>query len=155
MTALSQTSLQVGSAAPVFESTALDGTDYDLNALKGKVVVLTFWSTHCAVCHSEIPKLNQFSERFDEKKVVFLAITMDQGDKVSSYLKTNPFNFHILPNSFGVVLQYADRNDQGNIDMAFPSYFLIDRNGQIEYRANGWDKTGKLDSEINRLLTKQ
>lgn len=151
----SQTSLKVGTSAPVFAATALDGTDYDLSELRGKVVVLTFWSTRCEICRGEIPTMNRLTDRFDENRVIFLALTMENESKVGAYLKTNPFKFHILPNSFGVVLQYADRDRQGNIDMGFPSYFVINQSGAIEYRASGWDKAEKLNAAINRLLSNQ
>lgn len=147
-----QTALKAGNAAPTFAASSLDGSYYDLNSMRGRVVVLTFWSTKCAICRSEIPKLNSFASRFDEKKVVFLAATMENQAKVEPYLKTNPFKFHILPDSFGVLLQYADRDKQGNIDMGFPSYFLIDQTGTVAYRSGGWDKTDELDSRITKLL---
>ena len=147
-----QTALKAGSAAPTFAASSLDGSYYDLNSMRGQVVVLTFWSTKCAICRSEIPKLNSFASRFDEKKVVFLAATMENQAKVEPYLKTNPFKFHILPDSFGVLLQYADRDKQGNIDMGFPSYFVIDQAGTLAYRGGGWDKTVELDSRISKLL---
>ena len=99
--------------------------------------------------------MNRYTDRFDKDKVVFLALTMENEDKVEAFLTTNPFKFHILPNSFGVVLQYADRDRQGNIDMGFPSYFLINQSGAIEYRASGWDKTEKLNAALNGLLSKQ
>lgn len=150
--ALAQTALRPGNAVPAFTASALDGSYYDLASLRGKVVVMTFWSAKCAICRAEIPKLNGFMSRYDANRVVFLALTMDNDDRVETYLKSNPFNFHILPNSFGVVLQYADRDKQGNIDMAFPSYFVIDQRGTLAYRANGWDKTNELDSRISRLL---
>ena len=153
--AVSQTSLKAGEPAPLFSSTALDGADFDLRDLRGKVVVLTFWSTNCAICQEEIPKLNQFTGRFDENKVVFLAATTENEDRVNAYVKKHPFGFHILPNSFGIVLQYTDRDREGNLNMQFPSYFLIDQTGQINYRATGWDKAEKINSEISRLLAKQ
>lgn len=147
-----QTALKVGNAAPTFTASSLDGTYFDLAAMRGRIVVLTFWSTKCAICHSEIPKLNTFASRFDEKKVVFLAATMENQSKVEPYLKTNPFKFNILPDSFGVLLQYADRDKQGNIDMGFPSYFVIDQSGTVAFRSGGWDKTDELDLRITKLL---
>ncbi len=36
--------------------------------------------------------------------------------------------------------------------MPYPAYYLINQQGEIEYRANGWDKTEKISSEITRLL---
>lgn len=151
--ALSQQALKPGEVAPGFSSQALDGNVYDLDQLHGKVVVLTFWSTRCAICHSEIPNLNRVAEKYRGKDVVFLAVTMDNEAKVDPYLKRNPFNFNILPNSFGVMLKYADKDRAGNINMGFPAHFLISRKGVIAMRTDGWDKAANLDSQISRLLT--
>lgn len=150
--AYSQQALQVGSAAPDFEAEGLDGKMYNLSQLQGKVVLLTFWSTRCAICHSEIPKLNQVVERYRDKDVVFLAVTMDNQVKIEPYIRKTPFNFNILPNSFGVFLKYADKDGAGNINMGFPAHFLIDRRGAIKLRTDGWDKAANIDSQISRVL---
>jgi len=151
--AFAQQVLKPGETAPSFSGQALDGTVYDLDQLQGKVVVLTFWTTRCAICHSEIPNLNRVADRYRGKDVVFLAVTMDNEAKVNPYLKRNPLNFHILPNSFGVMLKYADRDRSGNINMGFPAHFLISRKGTIALRTDGWDKAANLDSQISRLLS--
>jgi len=151
--AFSQQALKPGELAPVFSGQSLDGTNYDLGQLHGKVVVLTFWSTRCEICHSEIPNLNRVADRYRGKDVVFLAVTMDNEAKINPYIKRNPFNFAILPNSFGVMLKYADKDRAGNINMGFPAHFLINRQGTIALRADGWDKSANLDSQISRLLS--
>ncbi len=149
----SQQALKPGEAAPSFSGQSLDGTMYDLDQLHGKIVVLTFWSTRCEICHSEIPNLNRVADRYRDKDVVFLGVTMDNEAKINPYLKRNPFNFNILPNSFGVMLKYADKDRAGNINMGFPAHFLIDRKGMIVLRTDGWDKSANLDSQIARLLS--
>ncbi len=149
---LAQTGLRPGNPAPTFAGPSIDGTFYDLSNMRGTVVVMTFWSTKCQICHSEIPKLNSFKARFDEDKVKFFALTNENDARVETYLKANPFAFHVMPNSFGVLLQYADRDKQGNIDLAYPSYFLIDQDGNIAHRSYGWDKTAELESRISKLL---
>ena len=151
--AFSQQALKPGEAAPEFSGQSMDGKLYDLDDLHGKVVVLTFWSTRCEICHSEIPNLNRVADRYRDKDVVFLAVTMDNEAKIGPYLKRNPFNFNILPNSFGVMLKYADKDRAGNINMGFPAHFLINRKGLIALRTDGWDKAANLDSQISRLLS--
>ncbi len=141
--------------AETFTSVDLKGKTVDLNALKGKVVLLTFWSTRCAICHSEIPKLNRIAEGYTNSDVVFLAATMENEEKVHTYLKRNPFNFDILPNSFGLVLKYARKDSKGNVAMGFPAYFLIDQSGKIEYQSSGWDQAKPLDAAISKLRTKR
>jgi peroxiredoxin len=144
--------LNAKTSAETFSATALDGKTFDLAELKGKVVVLTFWSTRCAICHSEIPKLNQLVKTYKDNDVVFLGLTMENESKIASYLKKTSFDFNILPNSFGVVLKYADKGNNGAINMGFPAYFLINQQGEIELKTSGYDKTAALDARINQLL---
>ncbi len=153
--ALAQQSLKPGAAAPEFAGESLDGKTYNLSQLQGKVVVLTFWSTRCQICHSELPKLNEVAKRYKDKDVVFLALTMENQAKVEPYLRKNPFNFNILPNAFGVFLKYADMDGSGNINMGFPSYFLINRQGSITLKSNGWDKIGRIETQISELLSSE
>ncbi len=138
--------------AEPFSATALNGQNFDLELLKGKIVVLTFWSTRCAICAGEIPNLNRLSESYKGKDVVFLGLTTEDPNRVEKFLKSKPFNFNILPNSFGVVLKYADKDSQGRINMPFPSFYVINQDGEIEMKTSGYDKTSALSSNINRLL---
>jgi peroxiredoxin len=147
-----QQGLSNGSNAPQFSLAGMDGQTYDLTQLRGKVVLVTFWSTRCNICHSELPNMNRLATRYKGQPVVFLALTMDNESKVSAYLKGNEFDFTIVPNSFGAVLQYADRDREGNIAMGFPAYYLIDQNGIVRFKSSGWDKTPDVDNQIGRLL---
>lgn len=139
--------------APDFSAATMSGDEVDLDSLKGKVVVLTFWSTRCSICHAEIPKLNRLAAQYKGKDVVFLAPTMENPAKVEAYTRNNSFDFEILPNSFGLVLKYADKDSKGNINMGFPAYFLINQRGEIEQKMMGWDKIDGLNSQIARLLS--
>jgi len=153
LSATAQQKLQVGNTAPQFAAQGIDGSTYTLDQLHGKVVVMTFWSSRCPICHEEIPKLNRIAERYRGQDVVFLGLTMENEARVQPYLQRNPFNVTIVPNSFGVVLKYADMDGRGNINMGFPAYFVLDRAGGIQLKASGWDKTSNIDSKIANLLT--
>jgi len=135
-----------------FSAMDMSGNSVELDSLKGKVVLITFWSTKCPICDSEIPKLNQIATNYKGKDVVFLGLTTDNPTRVESFLKMKPFNFNIIPSSFGTLLKYADRDSSGNIAMGYPAYFLVNQSGEIEMKTNGWDKTTKIDAQINRLL---
>ncbi len=138
-----------------FTAVDMNGETVELQALKGKIVVLTFWSTKCAICQAEIPNLNKLVNENLGKEVVFLAVTMNNEATVNAFLRKNPFNFRVLPNSFGVVLKYADKDGEGNIAMGFPTHFLIDQNGEIALKTSGFDKTQKIGSEISRLVRRK
>jgi peroxiredoxin len=154
ITTVSQNNLKIGSAAPQFSATAIDGRTYDLAAMRGQVVVITFWSTRCMICQAELPRLDRMMSRYDASKVKFLALTSEDESRVRYYLSLNPVASTVLPNSFGTLLQYADRDQSGNVNIAYPAYFIIDREGKIQYRNSGYDKTGALSSTVDRLLSK-
>ncbi len=140
-------------AAENFIATSLDGQTFDLAGLRGKVVLVTFWSTRCPICTAEAPKLNELAAKYKNKDIVFLGLTTDNASKVASYIKKKPFNFNLLPNSFGILLKYADKDGDGNVSMGYPAHYLIHQNGVIEVKASGYNKTQMLNSQINRLLS--
>lgn len=142
-----------GSRAQSFNAYTLDGKAISLDEMRGKVVVMMFWSTKCAICHAEIPKLNKIADKYAGQDVTFLGVTMNNEAIVNDYLRKRPFNFTIVPNGLGVLMQYADKDSAGRINMGFPSYFIVSQNGQVTQKSNGWDKTGKIDQEIGRLLS--
>lgn len=147
-----QNLLRVGDMSPQFAAPGLNDTFFDLSAMRNSVVLVTFWSTKCEICRHEIPQLNQFKKRFEGRGVVFLAVTMESESRVEPFLRSNRFDFSIIPDGFGIVLQYADRDKKGQLDMGFPSYYLIDRNGRVAYRSSGWDKVPMMESRIDELL---
>lgn len=138
--------------APDFTATSLENKIFDLSEMKGKVVLVTFWSTRCPICAAEIPKLNKLAASYQGKNVVFLGLSAENESKVRAHIKKKPFDFNIIPNSFDMVLKYADKDKDGNVAMGYPAYYLINQNGEIELKANGYDKTEKLDAQISALL---
>lgn len=139
--------------AEAFEVADMKGETVSLEALRGKVVVLTFWSTRCVICHGEIPKLNQMASAFKGKNVVFLAVTMENPNKVEAYVKDRPFDFEIIPNGFGVLLKYATKDESGTLNMPYPTFFIIGPDGEVEMKTEGTGKTPKMSSMIDSLLT--
>ncbi|MDQ3181363.1 MAG: TlpA family protein disulfide reductase, partial [Acidobacteriota bacterium] len=131
--AFSQSS-KVKPLAETFSVTSLNGTTVDLAKLKGKIVMITFWTTRCAICVAEIPKLNQLVASYQDKNVVFLGLTTDNEAKVQNFIKKKPFSFNLLPNSFGILLKYAEKDKSGNINMGYPTHFLINQKGEIELK---------------------
>lgn len=148
-----QSSVRVGSPAPAFSAVSMNGTAYDLADLRGSVVVLTFWSTRCIICQVEMPKLNGFVDTYERQKVVFLSLTMENSEQVGPFLRRNRVESEILPDSFGVVLKYADRSRDGVINMGFPAYFVIDKQGIVQHRSSGYDKTPQVAAVISKLVS--
>ena len=135
-----------------FTETSINGTPQTLENMRGKVVVLTFWSTRCSICSAEIPKLNNISDKYAGRDVVFWGLTMENEAMVAAYLVRKPFKFTIFPNSLGTLLKYADRDSKGNPNVGYPTYFVINQQGEIEYKGSGYNKTASIDSAVGKLL---
>ena len=151
--AYSQTNQAAGSAAENFSALTINGADFELGKLRGKVVVLTFWSTKCPICQAEIPRLNLLVGKFNASGVVFAAPTTNDTAMVTRFLKNNSFDFIILPDCFDAVMKYAEKDSEGNLMMGFPAYFVIDQDGRVSLKASGSGKTELIAGEINRLLS--
>jgi peroxiredoxin len=136
-----------------FTAATLNGRNISLEELRGKVVVLTFWSTRCPICNSEMPKYNQLAAKYAGQNVVFLGLSMENEAMINNYIKKRPFNFTLIPNSLGIIMQYALKNKSGGYEIGYPTHFVINQKGEIELKASGRGKVGAVDSLVGRLLT--
>lgn len=150
--AIAQQNLKIGDPAPEFSTSAIDGTKLTLSQMRGKVVLLTFWATYCPICHAEIPKLNTVAESYKGKDIVFLGVTTEKAPEVKAHLKKTPFAFTVVPDGFGLMMQYGDKSKDGKMDMGYPNYYLIDQKGAVVFRGSGFDKTAELERQIASLM---
>ena len=141
---------KVGVAAQNFNGVSLKGESIELEKLKGNVVVVTFWSTRCRICISEMPKLNALVDKYKGEKVVFLGLTMNNESMINRFLRKKSFKFTILPNSFGVVLKYADRDKRGRMNMGFPAHYVVDQTGNVVLKTSGFKKSKKVGRSASR-----
>ena len=63
--------------APEFSTTLRSGEKINLDALKGKVVVLDFWGTWCTACRASLPLLRSLAASVDPEKAVIISIDGD------------------------------------------------------------------------------
>jgi peroxiredoxin len=150
-----------GQTAPGFSASSMDGTEYKLDALRGKIVVINLWGTFCAPCITEMPKLNALTEKYKNRDVVFLAPAVDDKTLLEGFLLKYPFKYQVLPNSFGIIRQYAPKkkttspNDKpGGFVMLLPTHLVINRDGTVVKHFWGFKDTTADDllKTIEQLL---
>ena len=65
-------------AAPTFSAVRIDGQSFDLEALRGKYVLLDFWGSWCGPCRQEVPQLKALYQQHGERlTIVSIAIEQD------------------------------------------------------------------------------
>lgn len=73
----------------------VNGKIVDLSTLRGKTVVVNFWSTWCPPCIEEMPMFNEIHGQWQGKNVAFVGIAADQADNVKAFLKKTPVSYQI------------------------------------------------------------
>ncbi|MDP3823233.1 MAG: TlpA disulfide reductase family protein [Burkholderiales bacterium] len=65
-------------APATLAGSTLEGRPYDMKAEQGKVVLVFFWSTDCAVCRDKMPELRLNYEAWRGKGFQLVAVSIDK-----------------------------------------------------------------------------
>ena len=111
--------------APRFNAKTMAGERFSNDSLKGKVVLLQFWTTWCPYCRSEQTLVDRIDRQYADKGLVILAIDVGESKKtVKKYLEQNPRTCRIvLTDDTNLAAMYAAT--------AYPIYVVIDADGKI------------------------
>ena len=121
---------QVGDNAPDFTLSTLDGGQVTLSELKGKPVMLIFWTTGCGACIYQMPFLEAaYDEMGDEVEFINIDI-MENSYTVQSLINYYDFSLPVALDSDGTV------SEAYNV-IYTPTNVVIDREGVIQYIRKG------------------
>ncbi len=96
---------QVGDNAPDFTLSTLDGGQVKLSELKGKPVMLVFWTTGCQACILQMPFLESaYDEMGDEVEFITIDI-MENSYTVQSLINYYDFSLPVALDSDGTVTE--------------------------------------------------
>lgn len=118
--------------APDFELAGPDGKKVKLSDLRGNVVLIDFWGTWCFPCKKSTPELQRVHEQFKDQKVKVFGLAVKENDWTApeKYMKEGEYTYPILLRADEVAKQYQVR--------AFPSFFVISKDGRILHEARGF-----------------
>ncbi len=112
-----------------------DGSPVRLADTKGKVVVLNFWATWCGPCRELEPLFEKIAARYATKPdVLFYALNCDDDESLVA-----PFLAQEKPKTPAL---FADGMDRLLRVSSFPTTVILDRNGKIAFREDGFDADG-------------
>ena len=136
----------VGRAAPGFSLDQLDGPPVTLSALRGQVVVINFWASWCADCHTEQPALNETWQQFRDSGVVVVGVNFqDTSMDARDYVRTAGVSYPVVEDTDSrAALAYGVRG--------IPETFIVDQSGRMVDRVIGPVDAAKLASQINSVL---
>lgn len=112
------------------------GKKFIKNNYKGQVTVINFWATWCPPCVEEIPSLNRLKEKMEGLPFELISINYAEDKKtIQDFMKMVKVDFPVLLDQDGTFAK------QWNV-ITYPSTFVIDKNGKIQYGVNAaieWD----------------
>ena len=118
-----------GKACPVFEGYDNHaGGKSSLTDYRGKYVYMDIWATWCRPCHMEIPHLKSLEEKYRDKNIVFMSISIDHEQAYETWK-----NMVVEKELSGVQLYAGQDKDWGGKLMisGIPRFILVDPQGNV------------------------
>lgn len=117
--------------APALRGTLLSGAAFDLEQMRGKVVLVNFYSSYCKFCAYEIGNLEAFYEAHRAQGFEVIALGVDEAsdrERVARML-----DIYGLP---GAMVDELQANGFGR-RYPTPTAFIVDRAGVLRYKQWG------------------
>lgn len=133
-----------GKAAPPLRLPDLNGREWSLPELQGRVVLLNFWATWCEPCRAELPSLNALTRQHGAQRLQVLGINHQEPEaRVRRFMDATPIEFPVLLDRDGAVARQWIRR-------IFPTTVVVDSRGRPRAVVTGeYDWTA---SEARELL---
>lgn len=139
-----ETSISQGFKAPDFSLKSLNNNSFELQSLKGKIVLLEFWSVSCPFCQRILPEINSLIQKNKNEDFVAIAIARESSrEEINKYLEQNPREAIVTLNDEKVWQIFNSRT-------VTPSYYLIDKEGVI--RLSGFGAYTDIVKIINKKI---
>jgi cytochrome c biogenesis protein CcmG/thiol:disulfide interchange protein DsbE len=135
----------VGHAAPNFSRSDLSHRKIVLSSYRGKIVLLNFWATWCEPCLTEMPTFVEWQKQYGSGNFQLIGISMDDAaPEVIATVSRLKLNYPVLMGDEYLGAAY------GGV-LGLPVTFLIDRDGKIQARYQGYSLT-RMNRDIQHLL---
>ena len=133
-------------SAPDFKLKDLNDSSISLNDFKGKVILLDFWSVHCAPCIKGIPDSNTLQDKLKGKDFVVISVCFDSEKKEWKEMisKQNWKGIHLFNSNEAKLRDLYFFNE-------FPHYVLIDKYGIVR-ELNAEQNILNLEAHIEDLI---
>lgn len=121
-------------------------TPLSMEGLRGKVVIVHFWTFGCINCKHNLPAYEHWRKQFPDDQVAIIGIHTPEFEHEA--VKSNvEKKIRELGVSFPVLLDPDQANWRRWKQQYWPAVYLVDRTGRIRYRWEGELNYGGLEGE--------
>jgi peroxiredoxin len=122
---------EVDQPAPALKGTLFSGKPFDLKEMRGKVVLVNFYSSYCKHCAYEIGNLETFYEQHREQGFEVVVVGVDA--------LADRHRVERMVALYGLQGVMADDLEESGFERRYPTptAFVIDREGILRSRTKG------------------
>lgn len=144
--------------APDFALSDQNGEIHTLSDYKGKVVFLNFWATWCGPCQMEMPDIQDVYEEYGENTgdLVVLGVANPSteekpynndvsAEEIGAFLAEGGYTYPTVMDETGEILSWYGIQ-------AFPTTFMIDKDGNVFGYVNGMLSREMIDDIIRQTM---
>ena len=143
----------IGDCAPEFQGTQewINSDPLTMESLRGKVVLIDFWTYTCVNCIRTLPFLREWHDRYSDEGLVIVGVHTPEFEFEKIYQNVVDATIDegvawpvVQDNEFSVWRSYSNRY--------WPAKYLIDQTGEIRFTHFGEGKYAETEEWIRTLL---
>ena len=129
----------------------LNSEPLTMKQLRGKVVLVDFWTYTCINCIHTLPYVKSWHQKYKDQGLVVVGVHTPEypfernTDNVKTAIKRFDLQFPVAQDN-----RYATWGAYDN--QFWPAVYLVDRNGQVVYTHFGEGNYGQTDAAIRKAL---
>ena len=135
-----------GRPAPDLQLVDLEGRSVSLASLRGKVVIVDFWTTWCPPCVMEVPTFKKLQTMYRDKGLEIIAISLDEDKRdLAEFIRKNDLTYTVVLGDENLAEKFGPLT-------GLPMTYFIDRKGRIRIEHAGFMDYENFAHEVERLL---
>lgn len=123
-----------------------------MKTLRGKVVLVDFWTYTCINCIRTLPYITTWNEKYKDKGLVIVGVHTPEFE-----FEKNPDNVAKALKDFGITYPVMQDNDyatwQAYANHYWPAKYMVDKDGKIRYTHFGEGDYDETEAMIQKLLS--
>jgi thiol-disulfide isomerase/thioredoxin len=129
-----------------------DNSNHSIKELKGKVVLLDFWTYTCIFCLRTIPTIKKIKEEYSDKDLVVVGIHSAEYDFAKNITNVERALQELELNEYITGYDTNNKTWEAYGNSYWPKHILIDRDGFVRYEHPGYGTFDDFREALNDLL---
>lgn len=135
-----------------FQVKDVEGKKVSTHEMLGKVLIVDVWGTWCPPCRKEIPHFVALHHKYNSQGLEIVGLNVERVEEREAIrLIKDTIKSSRIP--YSCVLAPRDVTGQIPDLQVFPTTLILDRQGRVRLKLEGYHSYDELESVVTQLLT--